>query len=127
MVKVKPSAFAALSWKLKSVVKLCTLTGVEYQTALACTPPLVLVNCSVLLVTAALPMRLRPVEELKPVGSLTTGVVAALIVYKAEPTALVEWPLATAIASSVSEALTLMGLVLEKTEEAVVGVVPLVV
>ena len=77
--KVKPSAVAEVSWKSKSVVKLCTLTGVVYHTAFACTPPAAVVSCSAVPVSVAPPTKLRPAVLVKPVGSLMTGVPLVMV------------------------------------------------
>src|SRR6202011_2122781 len=130
IVKVIPSealVVAGVIWNSKSVEKLWTFNGAEYQTARASKlPPSV--NCSAPPVTVAPPAKAKFAALGKPFGSFTAGGgggLPVLIVYAAVATALAVWPAATAIASSVSLAPTLIGPVY--TAEAVVGVVPLVV
>jgi hypothetical protein len=78
-------------------------------------------------VTVTVVVLLRPVVKDVAVGDVITEKSAAgrLMVYVAVPAALLENPLAAAIASRVSVDGTLMGLLY--TAEPVVGVVPLVV
>jgi len=70
IVNVSPSAMfaaAGVIWKLKSVVKFCTLTGVALHTARASLlPPFV--SSRALPLSAAPPTRLRPALLVKPRG-----------------------------------------------------------
>src|ERR1700724_16339 len=126
MVKVKPSAFGLVSWKLKSLVNVCTLTG-AVQKALA-TSYVAVVSDSWRRVPFSLlcPLNCRPATE-KPEPKLTAvpPVDPVLIVITDCAVALVLKPVSVAIACTVLVALTTKGAVY--CVEAVVGGVPLVV
>src|SRR5580704_10309424 len=128
MVKVKPSAFGLVSWKLKSLVNVCTLTGVV-QKALA-TSYVAVVSDSWRRVPLSLvcPLNCRPAPE-KPEPKLTALVDPppdpVLIVITDCAVALVLKPVSVAIACTVLVTLTTKGAAY--WVEAVVGGVPFVV
>src|SRR5580700_5112281 len=129
MVKVKPSAFGLVSWKLKSLVNVCTLTGVV-QKALA-TSYVAVVSDSWRRVPFSLvcPLNCRPAPE-KPEPQLTAlvdppPVDPVLIVITDCAVALVLKAVSVAIACTVLVAFTTNGALY--CVEAVVGGVPFVV
>ena len=123
MVKVKPSACALVSWKVKFVVKLATFTGVVKKTlpASVCPP---FVNSSWLLARTAVPLNCKPVELVKPEAKLMLGALA-LMVNVAVTAGLSLRPGEDAIAVIVVVEVTEMAAVY--FVELCVGIVPLVV
>jgi len=71
MVKVIPSELALMNWKVKSLVKVCTLTGVVNQALLAspCPPS---VNCKRVPFSLVRPLNCKPVAE-NPEAKLMLG------------------------------------------------------
>src|SRR5437868_15412462 len=122
MVKVNPSAFALVSWKLKSVTNDCTLTAVLKKALLASAAPPSVNRKRVPLIPAP-PFSVKP-EEVKPLPKLGEPPVV-WIVYVAVATTLLVNPLAAAMALTVFVALTVIGTV--NWAEDVVGVLPSVV
>src|SRR5271154_3889115 len=123
MVKVKPSATALVSWKVKFVVKLLMFTGVVKNTLPASVSP-PLVNSSWLLARTAVPLNCKPAEVAKPEAKLMFGALA-LIVKVAVTAGLSLRPGEDAMAVIVVVEVTEMAVVY--FVELCVGVVPLVV
>jgi hypothetical protein len=123
MVKVKPSATALVSWKVKFVVKLLMFMGVVKKTLPASVPP-PFVNSSWLETRAAEPLNCKPVEVAKPEPKLMFGALA-LIVNVAVTAGLSLRPGEDAMAVIVVVEVTEIGTV--NFVELCVGVVPLVV
>ena len=71
MVKVIPSELALMNWKVKSLVKVCTLIGVVNQALLAspCPPS---VNCKRVPFSLVRPLNCKPVAE-NPEAKLMLG------------------------------------------------------
>ncbi len=71
IVKVIPSELALMNWKVKSLVKLCTFTGVVNQALLAsaCPPS---VNCKRVPFNLVRPLNCKPVA-VNPEAKLIVG------------------------------------------------------
>src|ERR1700687_4086488 len=106
MAKVKPSAVALVNWKVKSLVKVCTLTGVV-QKALATSKVVALsVSCRRVPLGLVCPLNCKPVAE-KPELKLTGVEPPVWIVITEVAVALVEKLVAVAMALTVVVELTL--------------------
>src|SRR5258708_97697 len=125
MVKVKPSAFGLVTWKVKSLVNVCTLTGVV-QKALA-TSYVAVVSGSGRRgpLSVVCPLNWRPAAE-KPEPKLTAPVDPPVLMVMTDcAVALGLKPVSVAMARTVVVALTTKGAVYGV--EPAVGGAPLVV
>src|SRR5438270_12527150 len=77
MLKVITSELALMNWKVKSLMKVCTLTGVVYQALLAsaCPPS---VNCKRVPFSLVRPLNCRPVA-VNPEAKLMLGELLCMV------------------------------------------------
>src|ERR1700730_6263038 len=125
MVNVSPSAFGVVCWNVKSLVKVCTFTGVVQNALADSLAAVVSVSCWRVPLSLVCPLNCRPAAE-KPEPKLTAAVVPPVLMVMTDcAVALGLKPLSVAMARTVVVALTTKGAVYGVEPE--VGGVPVVV